>query len=290
WSFFGGMIARLSALQLAREERSSLKEALRHAWSKWRAYLAGPILPLIGALMLFLPMLGCGLLMQSSVGAGVAAFAWPLQLLAAALMALLLAGLMLGWPLMWATIAAEESDSFDALSRSYSYVYQRPFHYMFYVALAALIGMLTWKLVMLFASLVIYCATWSAAWGSSPERMQAILSQAPPEAREFAAVWGGTTRQSGLSPSDVFGATVISCCVSAVYMAALSYAYSYFWTASTAIYLLLRMDLEGTELEDVHVEPDDDVPEMPSISQDAEGLPTIDPPEEKPSPSDPEAE
>ena len=52
-------------------------------------------------------------------------------------MALLLLGLAFGWPLMWATISTEGTDSFDALSRSYAYVFQRPLRYLFYVVVRA---------------------------------------------------------------------------------------------------------------------------------------------------------
>ena len=66
--------------------------------------------------------------------------------LAGLLMALLLLGLLFGWPLMWGTISTEGTDSFDALSRSYAYLFQRPLHYLFY-ALVAAIGWLGWILV-----------------------------------------------------------------------------------------------------------------------------------------------
>ena len=49
------------------------------------------------------------------------------------IMAVVLVGLV-GWPLMNATISTEGSDSFDALSRSYSYVYQVPWHCLWYAA------------------------------------------------------------------------------------------------------------------------------------------------------------
>ena len=50
-------------------------------------------------------------------------------------MAVLLLGLIFGWPLMFSTISTEGTDAFDAISRSYAYVFQRPFHYLFYTIL-----------------------------------------------------------------------------------------------------------------------------------------------------------
>ena len=47
-------------------------------------------------------------------------------------------------------------------------------------------------------------------------------------------------------------------------LVALGFVYSYFWTASTAIYLLLRRDEDGTEIDDVHLD-----------GQPAHGLPVL---------------
>ena len=81
-------------------------------------------------------------------------------------MALLLLGLIFGWPLMWATISTEGTDSFDALSRTYAYVFQRPLRYLFYAVVAALLGWLGWLLVENFAAAVVWLALWAASWGS----------------------------------------------------------------------------------------------------------------------------
>ena len=40
-------------------------------------------------------------------------------------MAILLVGLLAGWPLMHASVAAEADDTLDALSRTFSYLNQR---------------------------------------------------------------------------------------------------------------------------------------------------------------------
>src|SRR5262249_12254507 len=56
------------------------------------------------------------------------------------IMAVVLVGLV-GWPLMNATISTEGGDSFDALSRSYSYVYQAPWDYLGYGFVATVYGL-----------------------------------------------------------------------------------------------------------------------------------------------------
>ncbi len=79
---------------------------------------------------------------------------------------------------MWPTISAEGTDSFDALSRSYSYTYQRPVHYLFYAAVAGILGMLAWVVVIIFANGVITYSYWAASWGSGGQRIQDIRSYA----------------------------------------------------------------------------------------------------------------
>ena len=91
-------------------------------------------------------------------------------------MTILLMGVLLGWPLMWATISVEGTDSFDALNRTYAYVFQRPLRYFFYVIVAALIGWLGWFVVENFAASVIWLASWAASWGAGSARMQELTS------------------------------------------------------------------------------------------------------------------
>ena len=60
------------------------------------------------------------------IGSTLAGLLFFLPLMASGLMAVLLAGLSIAWPLMHASVATEGEDGFDALSRSYSYINQRP--------------------------------------------------------------------------------------------------------------------------------------------------------------------
>src|SRR5207248_2453545 len=70
---------------------------------------------------------------------------------------------LIGWPLMNATISVEGSDSFDALSRSYSYVYQAIWHYLWYGLVALFYGMALVFFVGLMASLIIFLPKWAVS-------------------------------------------------------------------------------------------------------------------------------
>ena len=158
------------------------------------------------------PIFFLGLLMGSDFGTLLVSIVWPLALLLGVLMALLLLGLLFGWPLMWSTISAEGSDSFDALSRSYAYVFQRPLHYLFYVIVAAVLGFLGWLLVANFAAAVIWLSYWAAGWGCSAERLAAVMHGAGA------------------------GGAVIHFWVGCVKLLAMGFSFGYFWTAACAIY------------------------------------------------------
>ncbi|HWB13665.1 MAG TPA: hypothetical protein VG826_30850 [Pirellulales bacterium] len=258
WALFGGAITRRAALQFGREENIGLQASLRYVRGKWGSYFLAPLLPLVGVFICACPVLFLGLLMWLDVGVLLAALVWPLALLASLLMALLLMAMLFGWPLMWPTISTEGTDSFDALSRSWSYVYHRPLHYLFYAMVVTVLGSLGWLLVTYFADWVAYLPLWAASWTAGGQRMEEILSGA--DSLNFMGRWGSN---------------VIHFWGGCVRLLAIGFAYSYFWTASTGIYFLLRRDDDGTDLDDVHLEPADQTYGLPPLERDAAGVPVV---------------
>jgi len=206
---------------------------------------------LLGVLVATVPMLCIGVLLRSPVSLWIAAVLWPVLLLGGLMMAILLLGLLFGWPLMWATISSEGTDSFDALSRAYAYVFQRPLNYLFYALVAGGFGILGWLLVSNFAAAVVHLTYWAASWGSGQPGIEAILSG-----------------------DESLGAAVIRFWADCVKLLAVGFLYSYFWTASTAVYFLLRRDVDATEMDEVWM-PDqgEGTYDLPSIGTDERGAP-----------------
>jgi hypothetical protein len=248
WAFFGAAICRIAAVQLAANEQVGWGSALRYACRKWPSYFAAPLLPVGGVLLAMIPVVVLGLIMN--VGVLLGGLLWPLVLAAGLLMTLLLLGLLFGWPLMWATISTEGTDSFDALSRSYAYVFQRPLHYLFYVVVAGLIGWLGWVLVQNFAAGVIWMGYWAAAWGCGSGQIESVM---------------GVGKE--LSGPAWFGAGLIRFWTECVKLLAVGYLFSYFWCAAAAIYLLLRRNVDATEMDEVYLDAD--------ASEQAVGLPPV---------------
>jgi hypothetical protein len=261
WSLFGGAIARIAAVRLGREERIGLGEAVRHAVRKLGASVASPLFPLLGVALVALPIVLVGFLMRWDWGVLLAGGLWVFVLLGGLIIAILLLGLLFGWPLMWGTIASEENgDAFEAFSRSYSYTFQRPLHYLFYAFLATVFGGLSWLLVYHFAEWVVAFSQWPAALGAGAERWTEI------------AIDGSSGR--GTSTLVILGARLCQLGAGLVRTVATGFAYSLFWCLATAVYLLLRQDVDQTEFDEVYVENEDRRYNLPALDTgDAEPRP-----------------
>ncbi|MGC4004319.1 MAG: hypothetical protein QM811_14845 [Pirellulales bacterium] len=113
WSIFGGALTRRAALSLTRGDRLGLRGSLRFAMKRWLSFSSGPLLVLAAVLLLALPLALSGWIMRSDFGAAVVGALWPLVVLIGGAIAVLAAGLLLSWPLMWPTIGVEATDAFD---------------------------------------------------------------------------------------------------------------------------------------------------------------------------------
>jgi hypothetical protein len=295
WALFGGMITRMAAVQIARREKIGISEAFRFTWNRWTAFFSAPLIPLgiILVIVLLTILYGAFHLIPFFGDIVVDGLLWWLILVAGFAMTVLLIGLV-GWPMMYATISAEGSDSFDALSRSYSYVYQNPWSYLWYAVVALVYGMVLIFFVGLFGSLTVFLGKWGVSqtpavdWLNrnpnylfvyAPEAYgwRDLLMQDSPAWKE-GAVQPELLRQYFLDNPQMHwwnrvGAFLVSVWLYLVFLLVLGFGYSYFWTASTVIYLLMRRKVDDTELDEVFLEEEE--PEHPY---------TEPPPEEKAEP------
>jgi len=253
WAFFGLAICRIVAVWWAAGERVGLVESLLFAGRKWLSCMAAPLLPVAGILLLALGVAALGLLIRL-LGLWIGGLLWPFALAAAALAALLLLGLLFGWPLMWATIGIEGTDGFDAISRSYAYTFQRPLHYLCYAFAAGFVGWLGWLLVKNFAAGVVWLGYWSASFGCSEEQLKTLLGDGGGFGAGLTHFWAGCVKLLGVG-----------------------YLFGYFFSASAAVYFLLRRDVDNTPMDEIYLESTEE-PEaaMPSIATDAAGAPKVD--------------
>jgi hypothetical protein len=292
WAVFGGAITRMAAVQVARNnEKIGLTDAVRFAWSRFQSFLSAPLLPLAFVLILTVLLFVFGLIVAWTFFLGdilVVGLGFPLALILGLIMAVVLVGLV-GWPLMYATISTEGSDSFDAISRSYSYVYQAPWHYLWYGIVALAYGAALLFFVGLMGSLVVYVTKWGANLAPTLEKRDPaylytyapksfgwrdlLLYQSPhatavPEVRT-----DGTLTEAlkvrfdentySFSPTNWIAAILVALWLYLLFFLVLGFGFSYFWTASTIIYLLMRRKVDDTDLDEIHLEEETEEPFVP---------------------------
>jgi hypothetical protein len=156
WSYFGGAIARIAAYEIAKDgERIETRKALQFARRKFWSFFWAPLICVIGFFFFAICNYAGGmvgsLLDFLSIGAPLVALLLPLALLSGFIMTLICVGTVTGLPLFAPAVAAEGTDSFDAVSRGFSYVYSRPWHYIWYQLASSVYGYICIGFVILFA-------------------------------------------------------------------------------------------------------------------------------------------
>jgi hypothetical protein len=281
WGFFGGAITRIATVQVARQEKIGLMEAARFSARKYLSYVSAPLFPLVLVGLLLLLMVIFGLLNLIPIFGDVVmdGLLWGLMILVGLAMAVVLIGLV-GWPLMAATISAEGTDAWEAVSRSYSYVYQAPWHYIWYSLVALAYGAVIVFFVGLMGSLTVYLSKWGVSQTPGVNyfnRNPTYLFVYAPESFEWRRVLlqdeslhlinseGRIDEAAVAAYKNTFhgwnyiGAVLVSIVwVGIIFMLVLGFGYSYFWSASSIIYLLMRRKVDDAELDEVYLEEEDE--------------------------------
>jgi hypothetical protein len=271
WAFFGGAITRMAAVQLTRKEKIGMSEALRFAWARYASFFSAPLFPLLFVSFILVLLMLYGFLHLIPVVGDILVdgVGWPLVILGGIVMAVILVGLV-GWPLMYATISVEGSDSFDALSRSYSYVYQCPWHYLWNCVVAIAYGAALVFFVGFMGSFMVYLGKWGVSQTPGVQyfdRDPAYLFVYAPESFGWRALLleGSPYADPALAADALesmkwynkLGAIMVSAWVYAAFLIVVGFAYSYFWCASTIIYLLMRRQVDDTDLDEIYLEEDE---------------------------------
>ena len=237
WSIFGTAITRHVALKLVGEDAPGVVGATWFGSRKWLPAFNSVLFVLVGVLALSVPGAILGLAMRTSWGLAIAGAVWPLVLLGAVVLAILVVGVVAGWPLMVACVGVERGDSFQAISTAFSYLYQRPLHYAFYALVALAVAIPSLAVAALFADATASLALWATSFGMGHDRTTAVLA--------------GLT---DAAPAATWGAQAIAFWNRGLETLLSSFGWGYFWAIATAAYLLLRQDVDGTELDEVVLE------------------------------------
>ena len=213
WGTLGGALVRMNAVRFARDESVPIAAALVSSFRNWQSYLYCPLLPLLGVGFLLLANFIFGWFERSIGYVGVVLILEWIPLIASFVITAVLILTAISWPLMVAAISTEGSDGFDGLSRAIGYVMNRPWYFLWLIVLACGVGLVT-----------MFFVWWSfdiAAW------LTISILQRPDTGTVF---WNEGQ--------------------SALRLAVLA---SYFWSATTVIYFLLRQSDDGTPLDEVYI-------------------------------------
>jgi len=211
----------------------------------------------------------------------------PLVVLGGAVMVVLLIGLI-GYPLMYTTLSVDGTDTFDALSRTYNYVFQAPWNFLWYSLVSIFYGAVVTFFVIFVGSMTVYMGKWAVSQAPLSEytnrKPDYLFVYAPEtfgwkelflkgsaieqtEVRETNPASGRVTRKLADVKPDVaaeyrknmyltetIGARMASFWLGLFALLIIGFSYSYFWSASTMIYLLMRKKVDEIEPDELYVE------------------------------------
>jgi hypothetical protein len=268
WSLFGGAISRIAAVHVARDEKLSIRSALMFSGGKFLSFLFAPIIPLIIVVAIgLLITVGSALANIPFFGPVFVGAIFFLALVAAFVMTLVLLGLVGGFNLMFPTVAVEGSDSFDAISRSFSYLYARPWRLAFYTIVSVIYGTACYLFVRLFIFLMLVLAH---RFGG----LAVVTTSSDSTAPLWSSLWPDpsiTGRLSydidniSLTFAQEIGARLIWLWVHFVIAILGAFAVSFYLSASTIIYYLMRREVDATDLDDVYLEQTEDEFAEPTV-------------------------
>ncbi|HZZ41560.1 MAG TPA: hypothetical protein VFE58_01360 [Tepidisphaeraceae bacterium] len=288
WAVFGGAVARIAAVHVARDEKMSVRQAIRFSSGKMLSFIFAPIIPLVLILLItaLLALAGLVLLNIPYAGPIILSVFFFLPLLAGAILTLLLLGTGAGFNLMYPTIAIEGSDSFDAISRSFSYVYHRPWRLIWYTAVALTYGAVCYLFIRFFIFMTLTLTQYFLGWWLPAKSAAQWPSIWPPI--EFWHLSSPLLDLRTLPWSENVTAWFVSFWVYWLITMLGAFAISFYFSANTIIYSLLRREVDATDLDDVYVEEiEEEFTESPPIAPEKVATPgftsTPQPPESSPS-------
>ena len=257
---FGGAITRVAAVQVARDEKLSLRSALRFSTGKFVSFVSAPLIPVLIIAAVGLAIAAAGALGNIPwFGELFVSLAFVFALLGGFLIALVLVGLVGGFTMMYPTVAAEGTDSFDAISRSFSYLFAKPWRLGFFAVVAAAYAAATYLFVRLFLWLVLVCSHTAAGLF--------IFRDAGGRTNLLSALWPSPpsfTRLSydidfiNLSGVQSLAAGILAFWIYLIVALLAAYAVSLYFSLGTIVYFLMRREVDATELEEVYLDPHDE--------------------------------
>lgn len=242
----GGALSRMAAIQVATHQRVPVRRALQFAFTRWVRLFIAPLMPLIAAGVVALIVVVMGLLMLVPVLNIIGGLLYIIALLLGLLIAFLIIVYALAFIMVIPAMAAEDCDGADGQQRAYGYVLSKPLHMAGYLLIGLIALAIGFFVVGLFATAVLnltpalYGAFWPKNPALAPANVATILGVEPITPGDVDANWHQATAGWFIN----LWQTLI---ISIVW----AYVVSFFFSAATIIYLLMRRACDGQDMEEI---------------------------------------
>lgn len=242
-SLFGGVLARRAAVELGQRSMAPWIRSIQLVGSRAVSYLWAAGMHIVGAVALVAPIALLGWFARlgsiPAVISGILLIAVCLPLIFA--IGRILMSLIFCYPLSVCAISVEKkADAFEGFSRSNAYLFQRP------VLTVVCVAML-----FVFGEIGAFLVNWTVqlGWGLIQQTFSATSGHAYPAVDTYlgAGNW--------IAKNLVF-----------------AFGFSYFWSASAGLYLVLRKCVDNTDLDEMDLlesEIEQNPPKIPTTSQPA---------------------
>ena len=258
--FFGGLLSRRAAVELGQRTIAPWGETLRIVVSRMFSYMWVTGMQLVTiAVLLLLPFL-LGLIARLGPLAVVAGLLLILLFPLVILIGRLVLSMFVCYPLAVTAISCERNaDAFEGFSRSNNYFFQRPV--VTALCIAALVA---------FGAVGYWIVYWllMAGWhwmrdaflsGAGYTVVELIEGPDSVTARAATAASAGSTATAtasvpattgiGLQATRILYWILVGGWLTRLLIA--SYVFSYFWSATAAVYLILRRSVDNTDLDEI---------------------------------------
>ena len=261
WSLFGGALARMNALHATRNIRLSPTQSLRFAARRFHWLFLSYLVPavvgvsMIGLLWLF-GFVFFGLPYLHVVGDVFGGLLFFVALLIGLAFTLLLIGLLGTGNLLFPAVAVDDADAFDANSRAMSYIATRPWHLLLYTV----VGLIYFGVTYLFVVIVVFFALSvtqyfvgaGAGMFMPGSRFEAMLPAPELGQLAYSVDWAELNMNATLAGSaGRVAASIILVWVHLFIALVAAYAVSFYFSAHTLIYLLMRKGVDETEFDEI---------------------------------------
>ncbi|MEM7627418.1 MAG: hypothetical protein AAF333_17620 [Planctomycetota bacterium] len=243
----GGAISRLAVMQACADASDGLFETASFTAPRAGWFIVAPLIPLGVAGVVWLIQATIGVVLFNVPGLNIlGALGFGLMILLGFVAACLMIFSALGVGMLPSALAVEGTDAFDAVSRVCTFLIYRPIRYLLLIAISLVFGALMYLVV----GTIMYFAFWFTtravgAWVGGFDQLVAV--------QEFGRM-PYRVEAEGLSTMDKGTAWLLLVWSRLWFGLSLAFVISFFFSAQTWIYLLLRRDVDGTVFEDCYIE------------------------------------